>query len=273
MNFPEWIKEAEILYKQNISFTQIGKILKVDRKKVSYYLQKKGYKPNHKYMSKTKVIEKTKKEIDENIFEKIDTEEKAYWLGFLYADGCVSEIRNSVELSLQEQDYEHLIKYKNFLKSKHEIKKRIKDNKYVSYRLSFNSKKIKEDLIKVGCIPRKSLILTFPTEEQVSKELIPHFIRGYLDGDGCITHNSKGNVSVEILGTNNILKGITNYFNIENHIYTFNHSSVKRFIIAGDKAKSILNCLYENATIYLDRKYNKYLKFCRFELNTTENSK
>lgn len=91
MDYPIWINEAEELYKRNKSFTEIGKDLKVNRKLVSFYLKAKGYKPNHKFTPKTKVRQKTQKSINENIFEKVNNSDKAYWLGFLYADGCVYE--------------------------------------------------------------------------------------------------------------------------------------------------------------------------------------
>lgn len=268
INYPEWINDAEELYKKGFSFSRIGKQLQVDRKQVSYYLQKKGYIPNHKFLPKTKVKQKHQKNINENIFEKIDTEEKAYWLGFLMADGYVSEKTNRIELALQEQDYEHVLKFKEFLESDHNITKKVKDNKYVSYRLAFSNKKIKEDLISHGCIPNKTKQMVFPTT--VPKELIRHFIRGYFDADGCITSSKTSGTSFELLGYDDLLNGVLEFFNIEGHIYTFNHSDVKRFMIAGEKARKILDILYKDSTIYLDRKYDKYLKHCRSKSKSTE---
>ena len=268
---PNWIEKAENLYKQQLSFTEIGRRLNVDRKKVSYYLQKLGYKPNHKFMPKTEVIQKNKIFINDNYFEVIDTEHKAYWLGFLYADGYISETKNNIELSLKESDLEHLKLFQKDLESKHELKKKIKDNCYISYRLSFNSKKMKQDLIKKGCIPNKSLVLKFPNIEQVPQELIPHFIRGYFDGDGCITKHATSSISLEILGTEELLKGICDYFNIKGHIYTFNHSSVKRFMIAGNEAIKILDCLYKDSTIHLNRKFDKFAVIRQNSLKSNNN--
>ena len=54
---------------------------------------------------------------DEHSFDVIDTEEKAYWLGFLYADGNVSNTKNEVGITLQSSDIKHLYKFKTFLKS------------------------------------------------------------------------------------------------------------------------------------------------------------
>ena len=93
-----------------------------------------------------------------NTFEKIDTEEKAYWLGFLYADGNVSNHENKIELILAEKDVGHLEKFKRFLNIKNKICYREATK---AYRISFRSEKCKQDLIDKGCIPNKSLILKF----------------------------------------------------------------------------------------------------------------
>ena len=62
------------------------------------------------------------------------------------------------------------------------------------------------DLIKQGCVPNKSLILTFPNKYQVPKNLINHFIRGYFDGDGSIYEYSKTHAgSISFIGTESVL--------------------------------------------------------------------
>lgn len=274
MEYPKWFDEAEQLFvNEKKCFTEIGRILNVNRKLVSYYLRSKGYTAIYKTHPKTKVVQKHQKALNENIFETIDTYDKAYWLGFLYADGSVSEKINRIELSLKEEDYNHLLKYKAFIGSDHVISKRTKmigDKTYIGYRLSFNSAKMKQDLIKHGCIPNKTKIVTFP---KLRHSLIRHFIRGYFDGDGCIRKGSTSKMTIEILGTEPFLKSITDYFNIEGHIYGFKHSDIKRFVIAGPKAQEIMKHLYNRSQTYLDRKYEHYKLLCRLEPNTTEDSR
>ena len=182
------------MYLDGKSTTFISKELKISRSRFSLYLKSQNIE-----------VIKTphKKKIYENIFEKINTEEKAYWLGFLYADGYVaSGKRNDVELSLQLSDKCHLKKFKDFIGFEGKL---ITDS--FRCRISFKNKKIKQDLIKLGCTPKKSLTSKFPTEEQVPKELIPHFIRGYLDGDGCVFNNDKEK-RIGFVGTKNILENI-----------------------------------------------------------------
>lgn len=79
------------------------------------------------------------------IFENIDNEEKAYWLGFLYADGSVGSTDYRVELGLAEKDLEHIKKFKNFIGLDNKISYRPKSK---SYRYSFKDKIFKEILIK-----------------------------------------------------------------------------------------------------------------------------
>ena len=93
-------------------------------------------------------------------FETIDTEEKAYWLGFLYADGSVGSNDDRIELGLAERDLHHIEKFRDFIGINNKISYREKTK---SYRYAFKSQNCKQDLINKGCVPRKSLILKYPT--------------------------------------------------------------------------------------------------------------
>ena len=195
-------------------------------------------------------------------FEIIDTEEKAYWLGFMYADGCVGSKEDKIELGLAEKDLKQIEKFRDFMGITNQINYRENTK---SYRMSFRSKNCKADLIKQGCIPRKSLLLNFPIEEQVPKELVRHFIRGYFDGDGWFT-NTESCFQVGIIGTENFIKGFLDNIEIqnkENKIFTVHREDgAKRYIFgAYEDVLSFLNWIYKDATIYLDRKYNHYLDF------------
>ena len=195
-------------------------------------------------------------------FEKIDTEEKAYWLGFLYADGCVSFSESKVELSLAEKDLHHIEKFKAFMGVNNKICYREKSK---AYRISFRSEKCKNDLIDKGCTPRKSLTLNFPTEQQVPTYLIKHFIRGYFDGDGWFT-NTDSCFQVGIIGTQNFLQGFldtVNNINIQNKIFNVHRENgAKRYIFgARQDVTNFLNWIYKDAAVYLDRKYEAYQDF------------
>ncbi len=195
---------------------------------------------------------------NEDIFSEIDNEYKAYWLGFLYADGSVSANGNRVELGLAAKDLDHIIKFKNFIDIDNKIAYREKTN---SYRYSFKNKKIKQDLIKQGCVPQKSLVLKFPNQNQVSNNLIHHFMRGYIDGDGYImnTEKSKG---IGFIGTESFILSAIQVFNLKpNKIHNVHREDgAKKYQLAAKKEMmEFLHLLYNNAKIYLDRKYEKYL--------------
>ena len=119
-----------------------------------------------------------------------------------------------------------------------------------------------------GCHPNKTFELKFPTF--LPNELKSHFIRGYIDGDGCIYVNNK-KISLEVLGTNEFLKGYKEWANEGNSkIYNCSKSEIKRVINSNKQALNILERIYKDATIYLERKYKKYIDFCRLGSTVAE---
>lgn len=122
--------------------------------------------------------------VDFNFFENIDTEEKAYTLGFLYADGCIASTLNKIQFDQLEPQEDILFKIKEVMQAEAPIHTHKGKHNRTRYRLLVCSKKMCQDLLKLGIIPNKSLTLTFPTK--VPQEFLRHFIRGYFDGDGCI---------------------------------------------------------------------------------------
>lgn len=128
-------------------------------------------------------------QMNENYFSEINTHEKAYILGFIYADGCVkcSKEEYSLEIAqkIERKDIlEHII---NALNSNIPIKEYIPG----IVQINFCSKQIANDLIKLGAVPNKSLILEFPTEKQVPKEYLSSFVLGCFDGDGCVWNGKR----------------------------------------------------------------------------------
>lgn len=129
---------------------------------------------------------------NEHVFDEINSEEKAYWLGFIFADGYISSNSYRFELSLKGSDAEHLYKFNTFMQhnkdniSLGEIQQNGKT--YVRCRWNVSNKHLWNSLNVLGCTPNKSLTLKFPSETALAAELIPNFIRGYFDGDGCLTY-------------------------------------------------------------------------------------
>lgn len=213
---------------------------------------------------------------NKDFFETIDTEEKAYWLGFLYADGCINKIyRNDklksmdIELSLCKRDENHLQKFLNSLESDIKIKhKSIKLNGkiYEASRVTVCCTKMCRDLCDKGCTPQKSLTLKFPTVDVIDDKLLKHFIRGYFDGDGCVSISKENIIIVNFVGTLNFLKGVSNFL-LKNSIiykepsYVQKGNAFQMFIYGADIIKQFYKFLYDDATVYLDRKYEKFYSF------------
>ena len=113
----------------------------------------------------------------------------------------------------------------------------------------------------------KSLILKFPTIEQVPIELIHHFMRGYFDGDGCICI-SNNQAYFTVIGTPEFLNGYEYYLlktlnrttpNKRKHTKR-HHEQTEWIVYGGNKqCKKIYDYLYKDATIYLDRKKQKFI--------------
>lgn len=247
----------KLYLKDKLKIKEICDLYKISRPTIENFFKK------HKIETRTRK-DYHKYSINLDFFETINTEEKAYFLGLLYADGNI--YKRSLRLSLQERDIDILNKIKKCIN--------FSGDYYCSYSkspnqqnritLQVNSKDMVNDLIKLGCIPNKSFLLKFPSKDQVPNHLIRHFIRGYFDGDGWIYIVSKTN-HFGIIGTKDLCENIK--IILENVGIAFSnkalslHKNQTNRILRLTSKKSILQVykyLYENATIYIDRKYNKF---------------
>ena len=198
---------------------------------------------------------------NEDFFETIDSEEKAYWLGFIAADGCLSLKRIHLSLVLAEKDLSHLIKFREAIQAEKSLYKRYhkKQNTY-SYKLSLYSFKMYNDLLDKGIIPRKSLTLKPPLN--VPDNLIRHWIRGYFDGDGSIFISKRDQKTyISILGTKEVLGFILKESEIEWEIHSKDTSKAYFIGGCGNKALKFLSFIYDNSNIFLDRKKERYLNY------------
>lgn len=204
---------------------------------------------------------------NDNFFEKIDSEEKAYFLGLLYADGYVNDngYNNYVELTLQNEDEYILEKFLIAINSNRNISK-IKNNKYS--RIIINSKKIVNDLNNLGCVNKKTHLLKFP--QNIDDNYLHHMIRGYFDGDGSIWKNNGSNMYLmQFTGNIDFLIGIENFMlkniNIDKkkHFSPCNRNrknNIRALKYGGNQLLSkIYHLLYNDSKVYLIRKYNKFL--------------
>lgn len=200
---------------------------------------------------------------DEFYFNKIDSDEKAYWLGFLYADGCVHS--NNNEISINITDKEHIEKFQKAIKAINHKPTVTNDKRFENaktlYQFSIKDKQLHQDLIKWGCVPQKSLIIE--KIPNIPRDYVSHFLRGYFDGDGSLHYlQGTNNYRISFVGTEAFLADIQK--ELQTNVSFKNNNTGKAYTlqIAGRKqVERILNYLYQGSRLEtrLDRKYQKYL--------------
>lgn len=235
--------------------------------------------------------------VNRNYFKQIDSENKAYILGFFYADGYNSGTQASfVQL---DQDKDILEQINNELDSDITISKRIqKSNNKIKDTLVISSKEMCEDLSRLGAITNKSLNLKFP-DKIIPEKFMRDFIRGYFDGDGCVWNGKRKKMKVKDASkptgyreriVHNVKFTITGYDKFINSLQDYlvsilnfkktklNYSKAKNsnnntkecvctMEYSGRKQmKKFFDYLYTDAKIYGKRKYNKFLEtLCALE--------
>lgn len=201
---------------------------------------------------------------NENYFENIDCEEKAYWLGFIAADGCIyteSSGTHRLQINLKGSDVDHLNKFQEAIGSKYKIVEKLVKTSPVC-QLKVNSKKICNDLRELNVIERKSIIFNPPI---IREDLKRHFTRGYWDGDGWIKETKRSNqngyrYNIGIVGGPNAINYFKESIPTEFSIYKLKYNDNVLSLEASSRSAIIemYDYLYRDATIYLDRKKDKY---------------
>lgn len=266
----DWTLEELEFLKENfliMSQAEIGKKLNRTKNAVQLKANRMGLKKPEKYF------------YNYDFFECIDTEEKAYWLGFIYADGYIYQTKSNSELGieLKKSDINHLKKFNKSLNGNIEVITRDRNDnrgfKHIEGTCSIRvySKKMVQDLMKQGIYLRKSGKIKF--KPLLSKDLTIAFIRGFFDGDGCIVRDKKRkclsanftNVSKDFLLS--LREWLYQEIGVSSYIF---EEKMREGVITNTKPvyrlyiKGLENCyvfcssLYNNATIYLDRKYNLF---------------
>jgi len=173
-------KRMKELYRRYLSGEKIkdlAKELNISTTGLQYRFNSNGYK-----------LSKDSKLVDHNYFNDITSEVKAYLLGFFVADGCIYQHINKkswyFEVGVQEKDKYIIELYQKEIAPKAKIyytEKKVGANQW---RFRINSTQIAKDIQKLGYPKRKTYAdLSLP---DIDKQLIPHFVRGYFDGDGTV---------------------------------------------------------------------------------------
>ncbi len=196
---------------------------------------------------------------DENYFSEINTHEKAYILGLMYSDGWV--LGNSSQIGLGSDDKEIINSFAAELKYFGKISRNSVNQDHSIIRI--NNNKLKNDLIKLGVVPKKSLILTFPSFEQVPEKFINSFILGYFDGDGTIS--SRRHKGAKIISSTFFCEGLVRFLNSVGiktgriHLAKPNKPLTSYFGITGiENLAKFKNYIYKDSKHFLGRKREKF---------------
>ncbi len=190
-----------------------------------------------------------------------DTEQAAYWAGFLAADGCV-DAKGRIRIYLQLSDVAHLEKFAEFVGSSHKINTNEERNRCS---IEFTCSSMVADLRKWNIVPRKSVTYTPPE----NPNHLPHFMRGLFDGDGTICESFSNANS----RTATLYSGLVCSYSCRDWFVRFaddlgitlkqhERDNCVNITMNTNKSKVFLTYMYEDSSeaIRLDRKYALYVK-------------
>lgn len=267
------------LYNQGISVKLLEEKFTLDHRKIKIILNNNGIKTlkvgeNPSYLK-----------INEHIFDIIDNEEKAYWYAFLCTDGCVRKVTNklgssyTLTLKLQLRDKNHLLKFVKFMGGdEYNIKYETRNTTYKGEKKTYYAcfykicnKHLVEQLTKLGCMPKKTFKLKYP--KWLREDLRYHFLRGATDGDGCISKTKKYSAITELwsynwslIGTEMFCQAIQKLLkkddiNVRITNISKNKKNTSKLECSGNlQVNRLLDLMYNEATVLLERKYEKYIK-------------
>jgi hypothetical protein len=235
------------LYNDGIGTNEIAVRLHRHRSTIQEWLKKSSVKlrkgsPRHKY--------------DVHFFSKY-TPESCYWAGFIMADGCIR--RTCLHIKLANKDQAHLQKFLDCIHANYEIK----GTNYSTVDIS--GPWFLADLQNnFGIGPRKTFTTTYPN---IPSDMDTHFIRGVLDGDGCVTKTTCP--TVNFIGSESLMTTLTHKFKAlgvrlksgnEYPPLQRGNKNIAHIHYSGKNAKLILDWLYSDsrASLRLDRKHSRY---------------
>lgn len=251
-------------YEKNHSTKELAELCGVSTDAIRRLLRKQGVK-----LKTVQQLGKEKHPRNSMYFHQIDTPEKAYWLGFLYADGYNNEKNCAIRINLQQSDENHLLKFLKAIEAynfsiKHQTKK-VDEKEYMISYVSFVDKQMSQDLALKGCFQGKSLRLKFPDKTILPSNLVSHFIRGYFDGDGSIYYSHRKNsdllyFAIHILGTKHMLNQIKQYLKVKKLALENKKTHYSLNICGNKQCERVMRYLYQDSDEHMEltRKKDKF---------------
>lgn len=226
----------------------LAKLCKVDPGTIKYWAKKHGIT-----LKKGSVRQYY---FNESFFDVIDTEEKAYILGLIAADGYIDIEEKSVSLQLHSKDEYILNKIKSLIGDTAPLYKRKNKN---SKTLTLSSKKLVKSLNLFGIVRNKTLSLSLPN---LDTKFMKHFLRGYFDGDGWIGKSQAVLVGASYLFLSQLKNFIFQTFNYEIPLkYIKRKNSEYWRLEFCTQHSSFFKWMYQDNLLSLPRKYKSYLTY------------
>lgn len=251
------------LYNDGISAKALGIKYSIDKRRVQRWAKEGGFlrtrNESHRFTF-----------FNENYFDEINTPDKAYWLGFFYADAYNCQSTNTISIALAAKDHGHVVKLASAvdLPLNKVIKgySELNEIKYPTSNLKLYSKHMCTTLAKFGCPQAKSFIIKYP--KWLNSDLDSHFIRGMFDGDGCLTlRNINKEWKWSLVSTKECCESINaillNNLNISTSLGYISKTNNNTYILTtggNEKIHKIMKWLYDDSIedIRLSRKFSKY---------------
>jgi hypothetical protein len=261
-------------YNNGVSIRQLSEIYDVGRRLIKGWIKARGVLRSVSDSNRITFF-------NQHYFDQIDTDIKAYWLGFFYADAYNSNITWTVNLALASKDMGHIRKLADAIELPREnithsitINKE-NDKQYEHHSLKMYSKHLCETLNKLGCPQAKSFIIKYP--EWLEPQFDKSFIRGMFDGDGCLTMRKKTKEwKWSLVSTKEccevIQKKLKDYTSLNVYFECISNTNNNTFdfeLTGNEQIKILADWLWSDSTVLnrLDRKYQKYLDLCNQQNN------
>jgi hypothetical protein len=238
------------LYTDQVSVANLAIKFQMGKKRVNAFIDAAGIRRDNSNHGR-------KQFFNEHIFDVIDTQEKAYWLGYLFADGKSSTITTSVILLLALKQEAQMVKFAQFIGADPAEVIHRDNDRYIRLRVS--SKHMTDTLAKLGLKDGKRKTLQWPP---IQDDMEMHFLRGYMDGKGSLKVNDKtGDWSMTTSGTSHLCEGIQSALLKRGLIRILGKGkgSASGFSFTGNaKIQEVLDLLYADSSIHSEERYQKY---------------
>jgi DNA-binding CsgD family transcriptional regulator len=248
--YPIKEREQEIvtLYKEGKPSTEIAEQFDCVHNTVLSYIRKAG-------IVRSKTEQQQIYKLNHLYFDQMNSNDKWYWLGFLYADGYNNEKKSTVALRLASLDRSHIELFKKYIETESPI---VDYDNGKKTRMDLYNQHLSRQLVLLGCVQAKTHILEFP---QIPEQFLSSFLLGYFDGDGSIWESGTTQC-MEVAGTEKFLLEYQKHLmrNCQLNQTKLKVSAGIHVLSYGGRTqlKRIFDFLYKDHILYLKRKYDKW---------------